>query len=157
EDAEAATNPRDVARRLEDVERAMNARGLHEDGVHVALKRARALLAAHETDDGITVLVRAIRDAERRGMAAVVPEALAALANAHVAAGRLLDGLEAFSRASESAERRGDRRLAAELNRCAGHAALNANRPADARRAWSRALELLDGPVPVTLALKEPE
>jgi tetratricopeptide (TPR) repeat protein len=137
-------------------EAALAARGMDDEAVHVTIARARTLLAVGELEEGQRIFVGALREAERRGMHALVPEAYASLGSLHTRQRRFLDALEAYDRAARSAERRGSRAFAADMHRCAGHAALNADMPDAARGAWRRAFELLGAAAPAVGALDEP-
>jgi hypothetical protein len=98
----------------------------------------------------------ALKDAEQRGLQAIVPEAYASLGHIHTQHQRFLDAREAYDRAALSAEERGSRQFAADMHRCAGHAALNANMPDVALTAWRRASELLGNAAPAVGALDKP-
>lgn len=138
-------------------EGAIAARGMLDEAVHVAIARARTLLAVGHVEEGQKVFVTALREAERREMHGLVPEAYASLGSLHTKQRRFLDALEAYDRAARSAERRGSRAFAADMHRCAGHAALNADMPDAARTSWRRAFDLLDASAPAVGALDEPQ
>ncbi|XXX75225.1 hypothetical protein WMF30_47010 [Sorangium sp. So ce134] len=138
-------------------EEMLAGRGLGEEAIHVAMQRARSLIAAGVVDEGHRVFVAALKEAERRGLFAIVPEAYASLGSLHSKQRRFLDASEAYARAGELADRRGSHEFAADMHRCAGHAALNADMPDAAATAWRRAFELLGSVAPTVGALEKPQ
>ncbi|WP_437315540.1 hypothetical protein [Sorangium sp. So ce385] len=138
-------------------EELLAGRGLGEEAIHVAMQRARSLIAAGVVDEGHRVFVAALKEAERRGLSAIVPEAYASLGSLHSKQRRFLDASEAYARAGELADRRGSHEFAADMHRCAGHAALNADMPDAAAKAWRRAFELLGSVAPTVGALDKPQ
>ncbi|WP_437333821.1 hypothetical protein [Sorangium sp. So ce394] len=138
-------------------EELLAGRGLGEEAIHVAMQRARSLIAAGVVDEGHRVFVAALKEAERRGLSAIVPEAYASLGSLHSKQRRFLDASEAYARAGELADRRGSHEFAADMHRCSGHAALNADMPDAAAKAWRRAFELLGSVAPAVGALDKPQ
>ncbi|WP_437632347.1 hypothetical protein [Sorangium sp. So ce854] len=147
----------EAAQLQKEAEEALAGRGLAEEAVHVGMQRARSLIAAGVVDEGHRVFVAALKEAERRGLLGVVPEAYASLGSLHSKQRRFLDASEAYSRAGELADRRGSREFAADMHRCAGHAALNADMPDVAATSWRRAFELLGAAAPIVGALDKPQ
>lgn len=149
--------PTDAARLQQQAEELLVRRGLGEEAVHVAMQRARSLIAAGVVEEGHRVFVAALKEAERRGLLAIVPEAYASLGSLHSKQRRFLDASEAYARAGELADLRGSREFAADMHRCAGHAALNAELPDAAAAAWRRAFELLGSMAPAVGTLEKPQ
>ncbi|WP_437732467.1 hypothetical protein [Sorangium sp. So ce1335] len=147
----------EAAQLQEQAEETLVSRGLGEEAVHVGMQRARSLIAAGVVDEGHRVFVAALKEAERRGLLGIIPEAYASLGSLHSKQRRFLDATEAYARAGELADRRGSREFAADMHRCAGHAALNADMPDAAARAWRRAFELLGSVAPTVGALEKPQ
>ncbi|MGK3968978.1 hypothetical protein WMF38_36715 [Sorangium sp. So ce118] len=147
----------EAAQIQQQAEEMLTGRGLVEEGIHVAMQRARSLIGAGVVDEGHRVFVAALKEAERRGLLAIVPEAYASLGSLHSKQRRFLDASEAYSRAGELADRRGSLEFAADMHRCAGHAALNADMPDAAAKAWRRAFELLGSVAPAVGALEKPQ
>jgi tetratricopeptide (TPR) repeat protein len=146
---------RDAVRCWTQVQTTLVAEGMLQDAVHVAMERARSIVAAGAPEEGQRAFVAALREAERLKMSAVIPEAYASLGSLHSSQQRFAEAMEAYTRASQLAERRGSRALAADMRRCAGHAALNANMPDTAIEAWKRAFALLDASAPTALSLEK--
>ncbi|AUX47298.1 hypothetical protein SOCE26_088160 [Sorangium cellulosum] len=147
----------EAAQLQQQAEALLSGRGLGEEAVHVAMQRARSLIAAGTVEEGHRVFVAALKEAERRGLLAIIPEAYASLGSLHSKQRRFLDASEAYSRAGELADRRGSRAFAADMHRCAGHAALNADMPDAAAQSWRRAFELLGSIAPTVGALEKPQ
>ncbi|MGK4001780.1 hypothetical protein WMF31_04080 [Sorangium sp. So ce1036] len=149
--------PADAAHLQKQAEELLLGRGLGEEAIHVAMQRARSLIAAGVVEEGHRVFVAALKEAERRNLLAIVPEAYASLGSLHSKQRRFLDASEAYARAGDLADRRGSREFAADMHRCAGHAALNAELPDAAAKAWRRAFELLGAMAPTVGALEKPQ
>ncbi|WP_437673542.1 tetratricopeptide repeat protein [Sorangium sp. So ce131] len=147
----------EAAQLQQQAEGLLSGRGLGEEAVHVAMQRARSLIAAGTVEEGHRVFVAALKEAERRGLLAIIPEAYASLGSLHSKHRRFQDAAEAYSRAGELADRRGSREFAADMHRCAGHAALNADMPDAAAQSWRRAFELLGAMAPAVGALEKPQ
>ncbi|WP_433929913.1 hypothetical protein AB3662_39250 [Sorangium cellulosum] len=147
----------EAAQLQQQAEEMLASRGLGEEAVHVGMQRARSLIAAGVVDEGHRVFVAALKEAERRGLLGIVPEAYASLGSLHSKQRRFVDASEAYARAGELADRRGSHEFAADMHRCAGHAALNADMPDAAARAWRRAFELLGSAAPTVGALEKPQ
>ncbi|WP_437711588.1 hypothetical protein WMF45_40780 [Sorangium sp. So ce448] len=147
----------DAAQLQQQAEEMLASRGLGEEAVHIAMQRARSLIAAGVVEEGHRVFVAALKEAERRGLFAIVPEAYASLGSLHSKQRRFLDASEAYARAGELANRRGSHEFAADMHRCSGHAALNADMPDAAAMAWRRAFELLGSVAPTVGALEKPQ
>jgi hypothetical protein len=153
----AAGRHADAARLQAEAEAALAEKGLLDEAVHVAMARARTLLAAGAAEEGQRAFVEALREAERLGMISIVPEGYGSLGSLHSKHRRFLESCEAYSRAGQLAERRGSHTFAADMHRCAGHAALNADLPDEAIEAWGRAFALLASSPPVVGALDKPQ
>jgi hypothetical protein len=140
-----------------EAEKMLRAAGMGEEAVLVAISRARTLLGAGAAEEGYRDFVAALREAEQRGMMAILPESYGSLGSLHSRSRRFLESCEAYTYAGKLAERRGSVELAADMHRCAGHAALNAEMPDTAIEAWGRAFTLLGALPPAVGALDKPQ